>query len=345
MRDSGRRTVMGCMHDATETHTLALTELPDEMLAARLGRQLRYAGRELRTDPAGFVRSLLEGDSVDRNARRVLWAVRLGLPTASFGGFALGVLLYLCVFGRPVVVVAGTPDDEPLQVWMVDVPPESARISKQSDPGGGGGGDRDPRPVSKGVIPPSSLADPAVPATTKPNPLPRDPLPVPPPILAPPEPIDAGVFGDPRGASTEPSDGPGHDGGAGTGEGPGWGPGKGPGKGPGEVGGPGGPGGDPAGGRRDRVAEVSVKARILNAPRPAYTEEARRNRTEGAIKVRVLLGANGRIRNASVVSGLPHGLNERALVAVASLQFTPARDARGVAIDSWITVSVLFTIR
>lgn len=347
MRDASRSAVLVCMHDTTSsTRDFNCTELIDDSLAARLERQLRYAGREFRNDPVAFVRSLMEGDSVDRNARRVLWAVRLGLPTASIGGFALGVLLYLCVFGRPVVVVASTPEDEPLQVWsMVDVPPDSARSPKQNDPGGGGGGDRDPRPVSKGVVPPSSLADPIVPATTKPMPLPPNPLPVPPPILAPPVPIDPGVFGDPRGASTVPSDGPGHDGGAGTGEGPGWGPGKGPGKGPGEGGGHGGQGGDPTGGSRDKVAAVAVKARILNAPRPTYTEEARRNRTEGSVKVKVLLGADGRIRNASVVSGLPNGLNERALVAVASLKFAPARDARGVAIDSWITVSVVFTIR
>lgn len=321
------------------------TVLADESLAERLPRQIHHAVRELRNDPVAFLRSMFEGDAVDRSARRVLWAVRLGLPTASLGGFALGVLLYLCVFGRPVVVVASSPDDEPLRVWSkVNVPPP-ARTPDRADPGGGGSGDRDPRPVSKGVVPPSSLADPIVPATTKPHPLPPNPLPVPPPIKAPPVPIDVGVFGDPRGDSTEPSDGPGHGGSAGTGDGPGWGPGKGPGKGPGEGGGPSGPGGDPYGGSRDTIAAVAVKARILNAPRPTYTEEARRNRTEGAVKVKVLLGADGRIRNASVVSGLPHGLNERALVAVASLAFEPARNAKGVAIDSWITVSVRFTIR
>ena len=346
MRESGGRAVLVCMHDATPTHTFVLTELPDETLATRLGRQLRNAAHELRTDPEAFVRSLITDDAVDRNARRVLWAVRLGLPTASLGGFALGVLLYLCVVGRPVIVVASPPDDEPLRVWsMVDVAPESVPSQTKAKAGGGGGGDEDPLPVSRGVIPPSSLADPIVPATTKPTPLAPNPLPVPPPIKAPPVQFDAGVFGDPRGDSTDPSDGPGRDGGAGTGAHGGWGAGDGPGKRDGRDGGPGGPGGDPNDGRRDKAESVAVKARILNSPRPAYTEEARRNHTEGVVKVRVQLGADGRVRGARVEAGLPDGLNERAIAAVSSISFEPARNARGVAVDSWVTVAVRFTIR
>jgi protein TonB len=344
MRDADCQAVVGCMHDATPTHTFVLTELPDETLATRLGRQLRNAACELRTDPEAFVRSLFTDDAVDRQARRILWAVRLGLPTASLGGFALGVLLYLCVFGRPVVVAAGEKDGAPLRVWsMVDVAPEPA--AKLAEPGGGGGGDKDPKPVSKGVVPPSSLADPIVPATTKPLPVPPSPLPVPPPLKAPPMPVDVGVFGNPRGVSGDPSDGPGAGGGAGTGKDGGWGAGEGPGMVDGTKGGPGGDDTNPNGGSRKPDAAVAVKARILNTPRPSYTEEARLNHTEGPVRVRVMLGADGRIRNARVLAGLPHGLNERALAAVSAIQFTPARDANGKAIDSWITVSVRFTIR
>lgn len=346
MRESGRLAVLVCMHDANPTHTFVLTELPDETLATRLGRQLRSAAHELHTDPAAFLRSLYTDDAVDRNARRVLWAVRLGLPTASLGGFALGVLLYLCVFGRPEIVVASSPDDEPLPIWsMVDVASDPVPAPNKSRAGGGGGGDNDPRPVSKGVIPPSSLENPIVPATTKPTLVAPSSLPVPPPIMAPPLPLETGVFGDPRGEPTEPSDGPGRDGGAGTGEHGGWGPGRGPGKGPGEKGGPGGGSDDPTGGRRDTAEPVAVKARILNSPRPAYTEEARQNHTEGVVRVRVQLGADGLVRSPQVVAGLPHGLNERAIAAVSSISFEPARNASGVAVDSWVTVAVRFTIR
>lgn len=332
------------MKENAASHAYVLTELPNDSLGARLARQLRHAAHELRTDPIAFVRSLLVDDSVDRQARRILWAVRLGLPTASLGGFALGVLLYVCVFGRPVVVAASEKDGAPLRVWsMVDVAPEPA--AKLDEPGGGGDGDKDPRPVSKGVVPPSSLTDPIVPATTKPLPATPNPLPVPPPLKAPPMPVDVGIFGDLRGVSEKPSDGPGTGGGAGTGRDRGWGAGEGPGKLDGTDGGPGGDGKEPNGGRRKPDVAVAVKARILNSPRPSYTEEARQKRTEGVVQVRVLLSADGRIRNARVVAGLPHGLNERALSAVSAIQFAPARDARGNTIDSTITVSVRFTIR
>jgi protein TonB len=84
---------------------------------------------------------------------------------------------------------------------------------------------------------------------------------------------------------------------------------------------------------------------ILNAPRPSYTEAARQARTEGVVKVRVLLGADGRARRATVQRGLPHGLDEKAIEAVGRLQFRPARDRAGRAVDSWVTISVAFSIR
>ncbi len=90
---------------------------------------------------------------------------------------------------------------------------------------------------------------------------------------------------------------------------------------------------------------VSSKVMIQNRPRPEYTEEARTHRTQGSVVVRVLLGANGLVKSASVVRGLPDGLNEKAIEAVYKLEFTPARNVAGEPIDSWVTVNVAFTIR
>jgi TonB family protein len=59
----------------------------------------------------------------------------------------------------------------------------------------------------------------------------------------------------------------------------------------------------------------------------------------------VTLGANGRVKSASVVKGLPDGLNEKAIEAAYRLSFEPARNGAGVPIDSTLTVSVNFTIR
>lgn len=347
MRDIELSAVWAGMNKSTRTPELVFPDLAYESLAVRLGRQLRHSAAELRSDPVAYLRSLVEGDTVDRQRRRILWAIRLGLPTATAGGFVLGILLHLSLFGRPVVDAAGPAEDEPLRVAsFVTAEAQPAPESSTSRPGGGGGGGRNSHPVSKGVIPPSSLVAPIVPATTKPIPPPPDPLPMPPPLLAPPVPVDPGIFGDPLSSSTEPSDGPGEDGGAGNGENGGWGNGDGPGKVDGTHGGPGGPSRDPSGAaRRNQSTAVAVRARILNTPHPSYTEEARTNRTEGTVRVQVTLGADGRVRNARVVAGLPHGLNECALKAVNSIRFEPARDSGGRSVDSTMTVFVQFAIR
>jgi TonB family protein len=89
---------------------------------------------------------------------------------------------------------------------------------------------------------------------------------------------------------------------------------------------------------------IVTKAKVLNNPRPAYTEQARDNGTQGNVVVRVTLGANGKVKSASVVRGLPDGLNEKAIEAVYRLEFDPARDLAGQTVDSVITVSVNFLI-
>ena len=94
----------------------------------------------------------------------------------------------------------------------------------------------------------------------------------------------------------------------------------------------------------ERSAAARVSA-IHNRPRPNYTEQARQNKTQGNVAVKVLLGAGGRVKSASVVRGLPDGLNEKAIEAVYQLSFTPARNAAGQPVDSWVTVTVSFTIR
>jgi TonB family protein len=92
------------------------------------------------------------------------------------------------------------------------------------------------------------------------------------------------------------------------------------------------------------IGKVASKAVILNRPRPNYTEQARRNATEGTIVVKVLLARDGVVRKAGIVVGLPDGLNARAIDAISTLEFTPARNADGAPIDSWVTVAVNFTI-
>jgi TonB family protein len=90
---------------------------------------------------------------------------------------------------------------------------------------------------------------------------------------------------------------------------------------------------------------IAMKARMLNAPRPGYTEQAHQNRTTGAVTLNVLFGADGTVKHVSVIRGLPDGLNAKAVEAAQEIKFEPARDAGGNPVDSLVVLAVTFTLR
>jgi TonB family protein len=211
--------------------------------------------------------------------------------------------------------------------------------------GGGGGGQQDVLPTQQGRIPPPS----EIPAL----------IPTSPPVRPPLLPV-AGInidpalyksqnydrFGDPRSNSQATSAGPGTGNGLGRGTGAGIGEGDGQGFGPGRDrnmgggdardggGGPGGGTGNNALDYANRVfkpSEVSSKARIISRPEPQYTEDARKNQVSGTVVLRAVFSSNGSVTNIRTVSGLPHGLTERAMAAARQIRFTPAtKDGRPV---------------
>jgi TonB family protein len=96
------------------------------------------------------------------------------------------------------------------------------------------------------------------------------------------------------------------------------------------------------GARPDAAPAITV-ARILEKPRPAYSEEARRLQIEGEVQLEILFGASGEIRILRVVRGLGHGLDENAAQAARTIRFLPAR-RDGRAVDSTATVHILFQL-
>lgn len=83
---------------------------------------------------------------------------------------------------------------------------------------------------------------------------------------------------------------------------------------------------------------------MLNNPRPRYTDEARNNKVQGAIGMRILVGSDGTVKDARIVNGLPDGLNEEALKAAYEMKFTPAmKDGKPVAF--WIRIDMMFNLR
>ncbi len=82
---------------------------------------------------------------------------------------------------------------------------------------------------------------------------------------------------------------------------------------------------------------------ILEKPRPAYTEDARKAKIEGEVLVEVVFEASGGIRVIRVVRGLGHGLDESATRAAQQIRFKPARQ-NGQPVDFPATVHIVFQL-
>ena len=78
--------------------------------------------------------------------------------------------------------------------------------------------------------------------------------------------------------------------------------------------------------------EVTVRAVIRAKPQAVYPYEARRRGVEGEVKLRIILGSDGKVRDRmEVIEGLPYGLTEQAFKAARRIEFEPARkDGRPV---------------
>jgi tetratricopeptide (TPR) repeat protein len=70
--------------------------------------------------------------------------------------------------------------------------------------------------------------------------------------------------------------------------------------------------------------EVTTRPRVLSKPEPAYTEIARNNGVIGRVTLRAVFAADGAVKHIIVVSGLPYGLTEAAIIAARKIKFVPA---------------------
>ena len=86
-----------------------------------------------------------------------------------------------------------------------------------------------------------------------------------------------------------------------------------------------------------------VAARISNEKRiePSYSEQARRDHISGTVKLRVIVGPDGHVRDIEVIRGLGFGLDENAVKAVRTWEFEPAtRD--GIPVEEAVPVDCQF---
>jgi TonB family protein len=81
------------------------------------------------------------------------------------------------------------------------------------------------------------------------------------------------------------------------------------------------------GGASDQPIPVSgdvVAPRLIDGPPPLYTLMARRARLQGVVVMRAVIDEQGAVVDATVLKGLPMGLNESALNAVKGWRYQPA---------------------
>ncbi len=89
--------------------------------------------------------------------------------------------------------------------------------------------------------------------------------------------------------------------------------------------------------------EVTSKAMLISKPQPQYTEEARQNQITGTVVLKVVFASSGQVTNIRAVSGLPHGLTERAIAAARQINFVPATKD-GHQVSMWMQLEYNFNL-
>jgi TonB family protein len=67
-------------------------------------------------------------------------------------------------------------------------------------------------------------------------------------------------------------------------------------------------------------------------------------KVQGLVTMRVLVGADGRVKDVQLTRGIGLGLDENAVRAVRGWQFIPAKDAERHPVATWITIETFFRL-
>jgi tetratricopeptide (TPR) repeat protein len=70
---------------------------------------------------------------------------------------------------------------------------------------------------------------------------------------------------------------------------------------------------------------AQTKTNIISKPRAEYTESARRNQTQGTIRLAVEFSADGKIKEIFAFQTLPDGLTEACIEAARRIRFEPGK--------------------
>jgi TonB family protein len=238
---------------------------------------------------------------------------------------AILILTHFLVQNKEVIAKTVVQLVDPSDIIM----PSSATKSG----GGGGGGDVSKIDASKGKPPKFDLKVITPPTAVIKNPDPK--LVVDQAIAVPPivkMPTSQTQVGDPLSAALIMSNGTGVGSGVGSGSGGGIGSGTGRGLGPGF--------GTGTGGGVFRVGGGVSPPKPIYQPDPEYSEEARKAKYQGVVVLAMVIGPDGHPRDIRVQRSLGLGLDEKAMEAVRTWRFEPAKkDGQAVAVAVNIEVS------
>jgi len=110
--------------------------------------------------------------------------------------------------------------------------------------------------------------------------------------------------------------------------------------------------GKPGGQGQGESAPVSSAAAVTKYPRlkagfrgmkPQYSKEMLQNRVEGAVKAKLLIGADGLVRQVEILSDIGYDSGEIAKAFLMTLQFEPAMKG-DQAVSVWIPFSIRFEL-
>jgi TonB family protein len=85
------------------------------------------------------------------------------------------------------------------------------------------------------------------------------------------------------------------------------------------------------------------KVNLLFKPKATYTDAARQNNIEGAVRLKLTLLANGQVGSITPVTRLPDGLTEQAIAAARQIKFEP-KTVNGVPVSVVVTIDYGFSI-
>lgn len=267
-----------------------------------------------------------------------IWGFYNYKKNGALGSTAAHVVVISLIIGGTIWVRHLVPKVEAkpsVSTTLIDPGDYVLKPSKTQAGGGGGGGDRDVLKASAGKLPKFSMQ----PQITPPAAVIRNlnpKLAVEPTVMVPPT-IQMAMnnnmpnLGDPKSTAVIPSNGTGSGSGIGEGSGGGVGSGNGRGVGPGE--------GMGMGGGAYRPGMGASLPRGIYTPDPEFSEEARKAKYQGVCTLMIVVTPDGRATNIRVVNSLGMGLDEKAIEAVKTWKFDPAKkDGKAVPFELAVEV-------